>query len=328
MQCDARRCPATVGFKDGVAEFQLEVQPERVPERRVPQSLEEVDNGQIMGFGADLAEDHPGFRDQAYKDRRRDIGNVARAHRVGEPIPRLEYTAEELHVWATVLRELKDLYPQHACAEFLRCLPLFNFHEHEVPQLEHLSQILKRETGWQIRPVAGLLHPRDFLNGLAFKTFHSTQYIRHPSKPMYTPEPDVCHELLGHVPMLADQAFCDMVHSIGVASLCADDKQIWHLTKIYWFTVEFGVVEEGDEIKAFGAGILSSFGEMEHMHTGRAKLLPFDPEAKQPKMSYKDGYQKQYYVLKSFAKGAQQLRDYCAKITPPEVMAKFMKPAA
>ena len=111
------------------------MQPESVPsvsERRVPQSLEEVDNGQIMGFGADLAEDHPGYRDQAYKDRRRDIGNLARAHRVGDPIPQLDYTAEELHVWATVLRELKDLYPQHACAEFLRCLPLFNFNEHEV----------------------------------------------------------------------------------------------------------------------------------------------------------------------------------------------------
>ena len=85
-----------------------------------------------MGFGADLAENHPGYRDQAYKDRRRDIGNLARTHSVGEPIPRLLYTAEELHVWATVLRELKDLYHQHACAEFFRCLPLFNFSEHEV----------------------------------------------------------------------------------------------------------------------------------------------------------------------------------------------------
>ena len=116
----------------GVAEVEQERQSERLPERRVPQTLEEVDNGQILGFGADLAEDHPGYLDQAYKDRRRDIGNLARAHKVGEPVPRLEYTAEELHVWATVLRELKDLYPQHACAEFLRCLPLFRFNEHEV----------------------------------------------------------------------------------------------------------------------------------------------------------------------------------------------------
>lgn len=112
-----------------------------------------------------------------------------------------------------MLRELKQLYPKHACKEFLRAFPLFNFREEEVPQLQDLSmvwcdsvmvvsftfstQVLQEQTGWQIRPVAGLLHPRDFLNGLAFKTFHSTQYMRHHSKPMYTPEPDVCHELLG-----------------------------------------------------------------------------------------------------------------------------------
>ena len=127
----------------GVAEVERERQPGRLPERRIPQSLEEVDNGQILGFGADLAEDHPGYGDQAYKDRRRDIGNLARAHKVGEPVPRLEYTAEELHVWATVLRELEDLYPQHACADFLRCLPLFNFNQHEVRTgpLEHSTAL-------------------------------------------------------------------------------------------------------------------------------------------------------------------------------------------
>ena len=72
----------------------------------------------------------------------------------------------------------------------------------------------------------------------------------------------------GHVPMLADPAYCNLVHNIGVASLGADEKQIWHLTKLYWFTVEFGVVREGSGVKAFGAGILSSYGELEHMALG------------------------------------------------------------
>jgi phenylalanine-4-hydroxylase len=76
------------------------------------------------------------------------------------------------------------------------------------------------------------MHPRDFLAGLAFRYFHSTQYMRHASKPMYTPEPDVVHELIGHVPMLADPAYCDMVQAIGQASLGADEKTIWHLTKV------------------------------------------------------------------------------------------------
>lgn len=281
---------------------------------KIPRSLAEVDNGQILGFGADLSKDHPGFEDPDYKQRRVDICNLARSHVIGHPIPRVEYSRQEVEVWGAVLRELQELYPAHACREFLRCFPMFDFREDEIPQLEDLSQILQRTTGWQIRPVAGLLHPRDFLNGLAFKTFHSTQYMRHHSRPSYTPEPDVCHELLGHVPMLADPAFCDLVHAIGVASLGADEKQIWHLTKCYWYTVEFGVVREGESIKAFGAGVLSSFGELQHMAEGRAKLLPFDPFQPQPKMSYKDGYQSQYFVLESFEDGARKLREYCTTL--------------
>eukprot|EP00951_Prasinocladus_malaysianus_P015489 scaffold118871_cov38-Prasinocladus_malaysianus.AAC.1 len=124
------------------------------------------------------------------------IVDIAYQHQIGTPIPRVEYTADEVRAWGAAWRELKESYPTHACKEFLKNLDLFEFSETEVPQLEDMSAILQEKSGWQIRPVAGLMHPRDFLNGLAFKTFHSTQYMRHHSNPMYTPEPDVIHELL------------------------------------------------------------------------------------------------------------------------------------
>lgn len=95
------------------------------------------------------------------------------------------------------MQELQPLYQRHACEAFLRTYPLFGFTPDKVPQLQDLHDVLQRTSGWQIRPTAGLLHPRDFLAGLAFKCFHSTQYIRHPSKPSYTPEPDIIHEALG-----------------------------------------------------------------------------------------------------------------------------------
>jgi len=164
---------------------------------RIPKSIEDVDNGKILGFGAELGEEHPGFHDDLYKQRRMEIVKMASTHVVGQPIPRVEYTAHEVEAWGTALRELKALYPSHACKEFLRNWDLFDFREDSVPQLEDMSAIIHQRTGWRIRPVAGLLHPRDFLNGLAFNTFHSTQYMRHHSQPMYTPEPDVVHELLG-----------------------------------------------------------------------------------------------------------------------------------
>lgn len=284
---------------------------------RIPKSIHDVDNGKILGFGGDLSDEHPGFHDDEYKQRRVMIANLARQHEIGEVIPRIEYSPQEVQVWATALGKLTRLFPTHACKEYLRTYKLFNFREDAVPQLQDMSDVLQSTTGWTIRPVAGLMHPRDFLAGLAFKHFHSTQYMRHYSMPNYTPEPDVVHELIGHVPMLADPACSELVQAIGVASLGADEKTIWHLTKVYWYTVEFGVVREDGEIRAFGAGILSSYGELEHMRSGAATLEPFDPFAPQPKMSYKDGYQKRYFVLDSFDDGAAKLKSYAASIQLP-----------
>ncbi|KAJ1567753.1 hypothetical protein HK096_008815, partial [Nowakowskiella sp. JEL0078] len=174
------------------------------------------------------------------------------------------------------------------------------YSENNIPQLDDVSKFLKDCTGWTLRPVTGLLSSRDFLNALAFRVFHSTQYIRHQSKPFYTPEPDICHELLGHAPLFAEPDFADFSQEIGLASLGATDEDLTKLATIYWFTVEFGLCRQSNGIKAFGAGLLSSFGELQYSLSENATHKPFDP-AKAAVQKYPiTEFQPIYYVAESF----------------------------
>ena len=165
------------------------------------------------------------------------IASPPAAVTAGEPIPRVAYTADEVATWGLVYDKVRGYTRQFGVDAFNRTLPLMEancgYSATNIPQLQDISDFLKSQTGLVLRPVGGLLSARDFLNGLAFRVFFSTQYIRHHTKPLYTPEPDICHELMGHAPMFADPDYADFSHEIGLASLGASDEDIKKLATVY-----------------------------------------------------------------------------------------------
>lgn len=288
-----------------------------------PRKISDLDafSNKTLECGVELSADHPGFTDEKYRKRREEITEIAKTHKMGQPIPLIDYTKEEIETWRVVYERLVALYPTHACKEHQKVFPLLikdcGYGPNNIPQLEDISNFLRERTGFTLRPVTGLLSSRDFLAGLAFRIFHSTQYIRHHSKPFYTPEPDVCHELLGHVPLFADPDFAAFSQEIGLCSLGASDEDIKKLATIYWFTIEFGLCKQDGQLRAYGAGLLSSFGELEYCLMDGSEKLSFDPSktALQPYPITK--FQPLYFVAENFSNAQQLIREYALTLDRP-----------
>jgi phenylalanine-4-hydroxylase len=148
----------------------------------------------------------------------------------------------------------------------------------QVPQLAALSSALEKFSGFRVGAVEGLVDGRSFLGAFAEGKMLCTQYIRHASRPEYTPEPDIVHEVIGHVPMFVDPDFVAFSSLIGRAALVATPEDLVKLERLYWFTIEFGLIQEGCDTRIYGAGLLSSFGEIQHCLSAEVDRRPFDLE--------------------------------------------------
>ncbi len=246
-----------------------------------------------------LDRDHPGFRDPEYRTRRDAIARVALEYR-GGPVPEVPYTAAEHEVWRVVWERLAPLHRARACREYLEVSEALALPRARIPQLAELNPRLRAATGFAMLPVAGLIEGGAFLARLGEGVFLSTQYMRHPSAPLYTPEPDVVHELIGHAATLIHPEIARLSRLLGRAAQRADRAGVLALERVYWYSLEFGAVEEAGEVKAFGAGILSSAGELERFRLA-STLLPFDATRMAETPYDPTDYQPRVFVAPSFA---------------------------
>ncbi len=222
-----------------------------------------------------LAADHPGAGDPAYQARRNEIAAAALAWEPGAPAPHIAYTEAEHEVWRTVCSELAPKHERLACRAFREAVAALDLPRDQVPQLEEVNARLKALTGFGYVPAAGIVGIEEFYGSLADGTFHSTQYLRHGGAPLYTPEPDLVHEVVGHGHLLADPQLAELNRLAGrAARRCATPEGLQVVADVFWFTIEFGVLHEEGELRAYGAGLLSSYGEIEEFRG--ADVRPLD----------------------------------------------------
>jgi phenylalanine-4-hydroxylase len=252
----------------------------------------------MEGHIVKLDRDHPGFRDPIYRRRRDQIARQAELHTAGDPPPNVAYTNDEHDVWRAALTALAPLHARYACASYRAGFAELELPRDRVPQLHEVGAQLTSMTGFRYEPVAGLVTPRFFMERLDDSVFLSTQYMRHHSMPLYTPEPDVIHEIVGHAPLLATRRQAELNRLFGRATKRADDAQVERLIRLYWYGLEFGLANEDGAIKAVGAGLLSSFGELGRFEAS-AKLVPFDVDVVASTPFDPTAYQSTLFVAES-----------------------------
>jgi phenylalanine-4-hydroxylase len=209
------------------------------------------------------------------------------------------YTAQEHATWNTLFERQSRLLPGRACDEFLAGLRDLPLSAERIPDFRRLSDVLLRRTGWQVVAVPGLVPDEVFFEHLAHRRFPAGQFIRRPQELDYLEEPDVFHDVFGHVPMLMNPVMADFIQAYGVGGLRAQRLGVLpHLARVYWYTVEFGLVQQHDGLRIYGSGIVSSFAETRFaLEDGSPHRIRFDVERVMRTRYRIDDFQESYFVI-------------------------------
>ena len=210
-----------------------------------------------------------------------------------------DYTAQEHGVWKTLFERQSKLLPGRACDEFVHGMRALPLSAHEIPDFRRLSEVLMRHTGWQVVAVPGLVPDEVFFDHLANRRFPAGQFIRSPEQLDYLQEPDVFHDVFGHVPMLMHPVIADYIQAYGVGGLRAQKLGVLaKLARVYWFTVEFGLVAQSEGLRIYGSGIVSSYSEtLFALEDASPNLLRFDLERVMRTRYHIDDFQETYFVI-------------------------------
>jgi len=220
---------------------------------------------------------HPGEHDTAYVERRRELFALCRRHRLerlGPPV--ITYPDEERQIWRELYPVLDACHQRLASRIYLRAKRALGIGADDIPQLRDLSTQLQAATGMHLVPAEGPIAYRTFYGYIADQGFPVTQFIRHGSRPEFTPEPDMIHDCLGHVPPLINPDYAALLTQVGKAAVAVPTgDKVLALKRLSWFSIEFGLIEEAGEVKVFGAGILSSIGEIPNSLSSNVERRPF-----------------------------------------------------
>ena len=219
------------------------------------------------------------------------------------------YTDTDHQVWAQLFERQKAVLPGRASDEFLSALAAMEMTPDRIPKFDDLNPILRAATGWELVGVEGLLPELTFFDHLANRRFPVTWWIRKPDQMDYLSEPDLFHDLFGHVPLLMNPVFADYMEAYGRGGVKAHgigEDALVNLTRLYWYTVEFGLIRQKDGLRIYGSGIVSSKGESIHcLESDAPNRIGFDLERIMRTRYRIDTYQKTYFVIDSF----EQLMD-------------------